>query len=36
MSKGPSETYRRIWRAARSRQQITFVYEERCREAIGE
>jgi hypothetical protein len=29
----PSNTYRVIWRAARARQQITFIYKERYREA---
>ncbi len=33
MSKGPSETYRRIRDAARARRQITFVYDGHYREA---
>jgi len=33
MSKGPSETYRLVWRAARARQQITCIYDGRYREA---
>jgi len=32
MSKGPSETYRLVWRAARARRQITCIYEGRYRE----